>query len=47
MSLDVSETTPNLNSAVNESGRTNREAYSSIRCVFEEVVVAEIVVYKK
>ena len=46
-SIDASETIPNLNSAVNESGGTNKVAYSSIRCVFVDAVVAEIVVYKK
>ena len=46
-SVDVSETIPNLNSAVNESGGTNKVAYSSIRCVFVDAALAEIVVYKK
>ena len=46
-SVDVSETIPNLNSAKNESGGTNKVAYSSIRCVFGEAIVTEIVVYKK
>ena len=46
-SIDVSETIPNLNSAKNESGGTNKVAYSSIRCVFGEAIVTEIVVYKK
>ena len=45
--IDVSETVPNLNSAVNASGGTNKIAYTSIGSVFGAMIIAEIVIYEK